>query len=64
MKKYYVEPHIYTQEEAVELNRNLSDARYELRKTKDKLDETKDKLKLALSCMEKEQLIAFVEKLI
>ena len=58
------EPHIYTQEEAVQLNRDLWETNNTLDAVNNELDRQKKILKTALSCMEKDQLIDFAEKLI
>lgn len=57
-------PHIYTQEEAVALNNTVSELKCSVRKEELKSNNLKEKLDLALSLMEKEQLIEFINKII
>lgn len=62
MKKDYVEPHIYTQEEAEALKRQTIDLNCEVCNLNSNIDSLKSKLDIALEMMSKEQLIEFIHK--
>ena len=55
-------PHVYTQEEAVQMNDELSRRGNTIRELELTSDYLKGKLNIALQCMEKEQLIEFINK--
>lgn len=58
------EPHIYTQEEAIELRSKNLEKDCAIRELEDKLNSQKEKLDFALSIMKKKQLIEFINKII
>lgn len=55
-----VEPHVYTQEEARELKEELEGSYMMVHDLEEKFTSMQKKLNAALYCMEKEQLIEFI----
>ena len=55
-------PHVYTQEEAVELHRINRELEYQLDEQGVGVEKLRNKLDIALSIMSKEQLIEFINK--
>ena len=59
---HHIEPHIYTQEEALSMRKQIYDLNQIAAKQLDEIEERKNKLDVALQIMSKEQLIEFIKQ--
>jgi hypothetical protein len=55
-------PHVYTQEEALEMKRSIRDFEDKIYETEKKSKKVRSQLDIALQIMSKEQLIEFINK--